>query len=122
MQEVVQYKNKVIKISFIFFAIGFVVLAVIQTSAEYIGLLLGFIISAVNFHLLAIDVTKIGVLARRNYQSVLILRYFMRYGMIGLALFCAFKYELNVLAFLVGVFLVQIVLILDNITTLRQSS
>ena len=122
MEEIIRYKNQVISISFIIFALGFIILVVTQTSAEYVGLLLGFIISAVNFHLLSIDVSKIGALGRRDYQSVLILRYFMRYGMIGLALFCAFKYELNIVAFIAGVFLVQIVLFFDNIKTLRQSS
>ncbi len=108
MKEILQYKNKVIIRSFIFFALGFLVLAVTQTSAEYIGLLLGFCIGAVNFHILAADVTKLGSLAQRDYQSLLILRYFLRYGMIGLALFCAMKYDLNLVAFIAGLFLVKI--------------
>jgi hypothetical protein len=122
MSDITRYKKKIIYRSFILFALGFLFLAVTQGNKVSFGFFLGFCISVINFHLLSIDIMKVNTFGKNDYQSVLILRYFMRYLMIGLAMFCAFKYNLNPIAFLAGVFLVQSILFFDNVKFVRQSS
>jgi len=121
MVPIDSYKYKIIlKSAFLCISVLIIFLILGHTDIYY-ALVLGFIISSLNFHLLSQDVSKINILAKKEYQSVLIIRYFFRYAMIALAMICVIKYDLGIVPFVLGFFSVQAVLIIDNIYSKRVS-
>lgn len=91
-----------------------------KESMNFISLIMGTIISVFNFSLLSKDIAKMPNLEKRGFASLMIIRFFMRYVMIALAMFVALKYEMNIILFIIGLFSVQLTLIADNFIKLRQ--
>lgn len=115
MVQIKSYKASIIIKSALLTISIFILSALIGRVLAYKGLALGVIIAGLNFHFLTCDIAKIQVLDKKSYQSVLIIRYLMRYGMIALAMMCVVRYDLGIVAFLIGFFSLQSVLFIENI-------
>ena len=122
MSDFHKFKSSIIAKSLLFFALVCIFFVVIKVKVNLIGLGLGYTVSLINFYLLAQDTVKIHSIDKRGFVSLLIIRFFMRYGMIGLAMFAALKYELNIVIFIFGLFFVQLTLIADNFFQSRKVS
>lgn len=116
------YRNSIIRKSFLYFSVAFLVLVVIIKTVKvsgnsiHYGFLFGFLVSLINFYLLSNDIVKVDTVARSKFRSLLLVRFFLRYVCIGLAVFAAVKYDFNIIAFLIGLFFFQIVIVIDNVT------
>ena len=77
------------------------------------GYCLGVGISIVNFYIMALDTEKAIVRRSRNGRSFLIIRFFLRYSMIALAMYVTFLHGLAIVAFMAGVLAIQTVLLIE---------
>lgn len=122
MDSVRQYTKTIFLKSFIFFASVFILCAVTQNNRMLASFSFGFAVSLVNFYLLALDIEKVTLVLGLKFSSRLILKFFLRYAMIGLAMVCALRYNANILAFGCGLFVVQMVLYGDTLLGKRKDS
>jgi len=118
MESLRAFKNGIIKRT-IFFAIP---VAVVLSShfSSCAAFLLGLSVGLLNFHLLSRDVSNMTVLPQKRFTSILMINYFLRYGMIGLAIVCAITYSLSVPYFCIGLFFIQGVIIINTLFIQRQ--
>lgn len=114
MNNVVQFKNNIIRKSLCMAGIVCLALYLFADIRWIGGFGLGCVISMVNFHLLSLDISKMTSLGHTQFRSLLIIRFFLRYGMIGLAIYVAFLHNLNIILFTVGLFMIQIMIIFDT--------
>ena len=85
------------------------------------GFLLGASISMINFYLLAVDMTKLSIFDLSRFRSFMIVRYFLRYGIVALALYSAVLYGLNIVLFVIGLLLVYMTIMIENVVKVKQA-
>ena len=121
MKSVRHYKNDILKkCVFVCACICFLFIALHKTQVVR-GFLLGACISMINFHLLSVDMAKLSILEVARFRSLMIVRFFLRYGIIALAMYGAFLYNLNIVLFIVGLLMVQMIIVVDNVSKIRQT-
>ena len=122
MEIVKQYKKEIILKSFFVFLPILFFLIIFNKSNWLYGFILGYLSSVLNFHLMSVDIGKLSILQARKFQSLLILRFFMRYLIMGLVIFCGFLYNLNIFMLMIGLFFVQIVIFIDNLLGVKRTT
>ncbi len=121
MDTVRQYRNEILRKCLcicVFVCLSFIAF---RRTELLRGFLLGAGVSMVNFHLLAVDMTRFSILELKRFPSFMILRFFLRYGLIALAVYVSFLYGLNIILFAGGLFLVQLIIIVDNLSKMKQT-
>ena len=106
MEELITYRKSIINRSF-WIAAGFAIVASVINHKDYsLGIIIGVMVSAVNFLLLSFQVAKLTQGGKRNpfFGSFL-----MRYGLLAICLYAIMKYpQVNIFGFLIGYFILQL--------------
>lgn len=82
-----------------------------------VSYLFGLSLSIINFYLLSTDITKVFFTEKRRGQGFLVIRYFLRYGVIAGSFAIAVMNGCHVPAFIIGFFSCQILLLLRGMST-----
>ena len=120
MDAIYQYKTEIVKKSLFAFLSICALCVLLSKGILLVSLLFGYSMSVINFHLLALDISKIAILRSSKYSSLLMIKFFMRYAMLALAMVIAFKYTLNIPLFVFGLFFIQIMIVVDNVFNVKQ--
>ena len=114
MNEIASLRRTIFKLAF-FITIP-LVMVLVGVGQMWLGVsfLFGALSSALNLFLMSKDFSGLDLKKGKRAAGFLIWRFFLRFGILGLLLVLAIKYELNLIAFVLGLFMCQILIVLNQ--------
>ena len=114
----IAYYRKTVYLRLIYLVVPIVILLLfLGKSSVAEAFILGCFTSAVNFYFLSMDIGKLGSQRLGPNARFLIVRYFLRYAVLVLLFCIVFIYKFNIIGFVIGFFMCQLLLLIAAFRT-----